>query len=212
MSLHFESSNVEPPKPSMLSAPNEFPEPGLDATNLQRDRFELLSAYLDGEVSADERRQVEAWLAEDPTMQQLYKRLLKLHQGFQALPTPAPSQPVDLAIAQVLKKVDRRPRLTVLWGSGAAIAAAGLVAIVSSLSNPGNNPQFATQPAGQDSVAIAPANNQPSTANPTGAAIQAPEPTGLLVSLDEPVMLIAKTEISTDLPTDSPTRNADNRN
>lgn len=34
--------------------------------NLHRDRFELLSAYIDHEVTADERRQVEAWINEDP--------------------------------------------------------------------------------------------------------------------------------------------------
>uniref|UniRef100_A0ACD5GTL5 Anti-sigma factor family protein n=1 Tax=Desertifilum tharense IPPAS B-1220 TaxID=1781255 RepID=A0ACD5GTL5_9CYAN len=33
---------------------------------LKRDRFELLSAYLDGEVTASERQQVENWLDTDP--------------------------------------------------------------------------------------------------------------------------------------------------
>lgn len=35
--------------------------------NLKRDRFELLSAYLDGEVTSSERHQVEDWLRSDPT-------------------------------------------------------------------------------------------------------------------------------------------------
>jgi anti-sigma factor RsiW len=34
------------------------------------ERFELLSAYLDGEVTASERKQVEAWLATDRAFQQ----------------------------------------------------------------------------------------------------------------------------------------------
>jgi Putative zinc-finger len=210
MSFNFESSNIDPLKPSMLSAPNEFPESGREAMNLQRDRFELLSAYLDGEVTADERRQVETWLTEDATMQQLYKRLLKLQQGFQAIPAPAPSQPVDLAIAQVMKKVDRRPRLTVLWGTGVTIAAAGLVAIVSSLSNPGGTPQFANNSPGAESVAIAPNPNGAVESSSSGTA-QVPEPTGLLIALDQPVLLIAKTEVSVDVPSDSPARNADIR-
>ncbi|MEM9769414.1 MAG: zf-HC2 domain-containing protein, partial [Cyanobacteria bacterium P01_D01_bin.71] len=55
----------------------------LDAT--KRDRFELLSAYLDGEVSPDERRLVATWLDKDPEAQCLYRRLLQLRQGFQGL-------------------------------------------------------------------------------------------------------------------------------
>jgi hypothetical protein len=48
----------------------------LDVT--KRDRFELLSAYLDGEVSPEERRLVTTWLADDPETQCLYQRLLHL--------------------------------------------------------------------------------------------------------------------------------------
>jgi len=40
---------------------------------LKRDRFELLSAYLDGEVTAAQRQQVEDWLGNDPEVQ-LYAR------------------------------------------------------------------------------------------------------------------------------------------
>ena len=38
---------------------------------MKRDGYELLSAYLDGEVTAAERKQVEEWLANDPTVQSL---------------------------------------------------------------------------------------------------------------------------------------------
>ena len=38
----------------------------------QRDRFELLSAYIDGEVTAAERGQIEQWLTTDPEVQCLY--------------------------------------------------------------------------------------------------------------------------------------------
>lgn len=46
----------------------------------KRDTFERLSAYLDGEVTAAERQQVEAWLATDSEAQRLYQRLLNLRQ------------------------------------------------------------------------------------------------------------------------------------
>lgn len=48
---------------------------------VKRDRFELLSAYLDGELTAAERRQVEELLANDQAVKCLYVRLLKLRQG-----------------------------------------------------------------------------------------------------------------------------------
>jgi len=38
--------------------------PDLDST--QQSRFELLSAYLDGEVSPQERKQIHHWLDTDP--------------------------------------------------------------------------------------------------------------------------------------------------
>ncbi|MFM8202724.1 MAG: anti-sigma factor family protein, partial [Dolichospermum sp.] len=49
----------------------------------KREYFELLSAYLDGEVTATERRQVEQWLSTDASVKCLYKRLLNLRQGLQ---------------------------------------------------------------------------------------------------------------------------------
>src|SRR6478735_5870349 len=48
---------------------------------------ELLSAYLDGELSADERAAIEARLATDPAAQQLLHELRSVSQSVQALPT-----------------------------------------------------------------------------------------------------------------------------
>lgn len=68
----------------------------LDVT--KRDRFELISAYLDGEVTPHERRLVADWLAHDPEVQHLYRRLLMLRQAFRALPVAAiePSAPLPI--------------------------------------------------------------------------------------------------------------------
>ena len=57
----------------------------LDVT--KRDRFELISAYLDGEVTPAERLLVTNWLAHDPEVQNLYRRLLLLRQAFRTLPS-----------------------------------------------------------------------------------------------------------------------------
>lgn len=90
---------------------------------LKRDRFELLSAYLDGEVTAAERRQVEDWLAHDSQIQQLYVRLLKLRQGLQTIPMRSTSQSVEQTIEQVYQRMHRRSRhQAIVWGGGAIAA------------------------------------------------------------------------------------------
>jgi hypothetical protein len=87
----------------------------------QRDRFELLSAYLDGEVTASERRQVESWLATDAKTQCLYSRLLTLRQGLQTLPIVKSEQSVEQFVDQMTARLDYQPRRWV-WG-GLAVAA-----------------------------------------------------------------------------------------
>jgi anti-sigma factor RsiW len=75
--------------------------------NLKRDRFEMISAYLDGEGSSEERRQVECWLQNDATVQQLYSRLLALRQGIQTMPTPVSNAAaVERTIEQVFARLD----------------------------------------------------------------------------------------------------------
>ncbi len=51
-------------------------------------RFELLSAYLDDEVTAEERKLVAQWLTEDANTQQMYQRLLMLRQAIRTAPVP----------------------------------------------------------------------------------------------------------------------------
>ncbi|MBW4439674.1 MAG: Fis family transcriptional regulator [Plectolyngbya sp. WJT66-NPBG17] len=150
---------------------NNAMPPSSDSQLNARDRFELLSAYLDGEVTASERKQVEEWLSTDASVQQLHARLLKLRQAFRSMPAPAPVQSVERTVDQVLAKVDRRPKLRLVWG-GAAIAAAvmGAVSLFSV-----RQPQMAQNP-------------------PQQPAVQAQQqPTGgddMMVALDRPVVSI----------------------
>jgi anti-sigma factor RsiW len=115
--------------------------------SLQRDRFELLSAFIDGEVTAAERSQVQQLLATDADMQRLHSRLMKLRQEVQKLPVPASEATAQETAQQVFSKIDRRRvRQTVVWG-GAALAAV----FVSALSGvfPGSQsfmPQLAQAP------------------------------------------------------------------
>lgn len=95
----------------------------------KRDRFELLSAFLDGEASAHERRQVEEWLATDPQVQCLYARLLKLRKGLRTIPVPASEQPVEETVTQVFSRLSRRRQKQMLVWGGTAIAAVFIGAI-----------------------------------------------------------------------------------
>ncbi|MDX2243784.1 MAG: Fis family transcriptional regulator [Leptolyngbyaceae cyanobacterium bins.302] len=172
MTANFDSQNSDH---QSLAGNQRQPSRAPDV--LQRDRFELLSAYMDGEVSADERRQVEDWLANDPTVQRLHSRLLKLRQAFQTMPVPvADEQSVQHTVDAVLSRVDRRPRLSVVWG-GIAIAAVAIGAMTSALL--GDNP-FAPQ--------VAQNPEQPSVEAPVAQE----EP--LLIALDKPLVSIPENQ------------------
>ena len=55
---------------------------------IPQERFELLSAYIDGEVSDTEEQLVETWLADDADFRRLYQQQLKLSQLLIDLPVP----------------------------------------------------------------------------------------------------------------------------
>jgi anti-sigma factor RsiW len=140
--------------------------------NLQRLRFELLSAYLDGEVTADERKQVQHWLATDPQVQRQYAKMLKLRQGIQTLPVPAAEQPAQQIAQQVFARIDRhRNRRLIAWG-GAAIAALFMGAL----------------------SGVMPQSPAPQVATNLSPQKVAPQP--LMVALNEPVIPIPKAAIA----------------
>ena len=91
----------------------EDPQPELP---LVEERFEQLSAYLDGELSPQEARQVEDWLASDPQARQLYSQLAALQAGLANLkaPTPDPVQ-TELLISRVFEKLNQTPELDLGW-------------------------------------------------------------------------------------------------
>jgi anti-sigma factor RsiW len=171
------TSNFNAPNDNHQPSPMNGQNSSSCSSNLiQRDRFELLSAYLDGEVTAAERKQVEVWLASDQTVQRLHSRLLKLRHGLQNMPVPASSQPTEQTVNDVLTRLERKPKLSLVWG-GAAIAALFIGAIVSSLLPGGQTPV--------PQLAKEPAINAPQT-NVNEA---------LLVALDKPLVEIPKTPV-----------------
>jgi negative regulator of sigma E activity len=153
---------------------------------VKRDRFELLSAYLDGEVTAAERRQVEEWLSNDPTVQHLYARLLKLRQGLRTLPVPQQT-PVEETVQNVFTRLRRRSRYLMLTG-GTAVAAV-FIGAVSGLFTGGEStiPQLANHSIEPTQTASAPVS-----------AAQ-----NLMVAINNPVFPIPKTaEATPDNPVD----------
>ena len=95
----------------------------------QRDRFELLNAYLDGEVTAAERRQVEDWLTTDSAAQCLYSRAVGLRQKWQLM-SPLAQQPVASEVKQMFS-CREKPKRDVLWK--ATVLAAVLLGALSSV-------------------------------------------------------------------------------
>lgn len=147
---------------------------------VKRDRFELLSAYLDGEVTATERKQVEEWLANDASVQCLYARLLKLRQGLRTLPVPATQQSPEAAVQQVLTRLRRRSRFN--WMAGSAAVAACAIGAVSGLVGGGSMvPQLAQRP-------------QREPIQTSSASIVPPSP--LMVGLNNPVIEIPKAAVA----------------
>lgn len=147
----------------------------LDVT--KRDRFELLSAYLDGEVSPEERRLVITWLADDPETQCLYRRLLHLRQGFQGLcPEQWQSENAQRTARAVITKLNHRLRLTCMAGMTAAA-----VAVIGVFSGALNHPM------GRMGIVQSPSVDE-----------------NLEIALDQPPITIPKPAVVTDMaPMDS---------
>jgi negative regulator of sigma E activity len=148
---------------------------------VKRDRFELLSAYLDGEVTAAERKQVEEWLANDASVKCLYARLLNLRQGLRTMPVPASEQPIEQTVQQVMARLRRRSQLTWAFG-GATIAACVIGSIVGII------------PGGEiKTLQLAQQRIESTQKTPESAAIPA---SPLMVTLNNPVVEIPKAAVA----------------
>jgi anti-sigma factor RsiW len=136
-------------------------------------KFELISAYLDGEATPEECEQVRHWLATEPESQKLYQRLLKLHQSFHHLPSPAQPVAASQVADALFTKIDRARHQKLAWTGGAAIAAIFLGAI--SLVRPANL-QMAEQ------------------ARPTASVTSNQNPELLMIAVNRPVIELPDNE------------------
>jgi anti-sigma factor RsiW len=115
---------------------SEYDAPSFEPEEGEFDYFELLSAYIDGEATVEERKQVQQWLDNDPEIKHIYLQLLKLQSGIQNLTVPTQETiPAAILSEQVFNCIDRRDnrKKTVIWGS--AIAATIVTTIISLIPN-----------------------------------------------------------------------------
>ncbi len=128
----------------MTSNYDEFYDGSLSPLEMEEgeiDCFEVLSAYIDGEATAQERRQVQEWLDNDPEIKKLYLQLLKLQGGMQQMVLPVGSSiAAEDLTEQVFATIDKRSRnkRIAIWGSAiAATIVATVVSVFPNVSTPG---------------------------------------------------------------------------
>lgn len=111
------------------------------------ERFELLSAYIDGEVSDIEEQLVEKWLSEDPDFRRLYQQQLKLCQLLIDLPVPVATNSslkadTNVMIDRVFAEIDKRSQRRKWKLAGLGISVAAVVGIFGSMFTFNSSPQF----------------------------------------------------------------------
>lgn len=94
-------------------------------------RFELLSAYIDGEVTPEERQQVQKWLDADPQLKQTYLGLLRLQRELPCIPTPSTGISTEQLSECVFRRIEQTNRLNRLLFWGGMVITAVLVGALS---------------------------------------------------------------------------------
>ena len=113
-------------------------------TNSQ-ERFELLSAYIDGEVTNTEEQLVEQWLSDDVDFRRIYQHQLKLRQLLIDLPVPVSSSvtaETNVMIDRVFAEIDKRSQRRKWKLAGIGVSMAVVVGIFGSMFTFNSSPQF----------------------------------------------------------------------
>ncbi len=149
---------------------SNFDDFGNDRSQL--DYFELLSAYIDGELTPAERDRVQYWLDNDPEIKTTYIQLLKLQTQIQEIPTP-PTVSVEELSAEVFQKIDhhRLRKRCLVWGGGALAAAflATISGIFPGINSPGLRLAESTSETFSKPMMVAVAINKPAVKIPKTA-------------------------------------------
>jgi hypothetical protein len=145
----------------------------LDEGGEESHRFDLISAYIDNEVTVEERKLVQHWLDNDAASKKLYQQLLGLQTNLRQIPVPASIASEQLA-EQVFRKVDGQRRQK-YYVYGGAILTAMAIAVGSYFISERNDPM--------SQMAISPGN-------------VSQEGEHLMIALNHPIMEIPETEQS----------------
>ena len=142
------------------------------------ERFELLSAYIDGEVTETEEQLVEQWLSDDVEFRRLYQQQMKLRQSLIDLPVPVAANSsakketeimIDLVFAEIDKRSQRRK-----WKlAGIGISVAAVVGVFGSMFTFNSSPQF----------------------SPVANSVKSPAPVAeepVLIAMEEPLVPLPK--------------------
>ena len=82
-------------------------------------RFELLSAYIDGEVTSRESKAIEYWLDTDPDFNKLHKTLLRIKRETYIISTPINIKSKSVLSQDIFNKIDcqQRKKFNTILGS-----------------------------------------------------------------------------------------------
>lgn len=149
-----------------------------NSMTIPKERFELLSAYIDCEVNDAEEQLVEQWLSDDAEFRQIYQQQLKLRQLLIDLPVPVTANSsvkadTDLMIKRVMAEIDKRSQRRKWKWAGIGISAAAVFGIFGSMFTFNSSPQF----------------------SPVANSIKAPVSTTeepVLVAMEEPLVPLSK--------------------
>jgi predicted anti-sigma-YlaC factor YlaD len=147
------------------------------------EKFELLSAYLDGEVNAAERKQVELWLQEDAAFKAMYNKMRGMHSAIEQIPLPPVTEPINKFADEVFAKIDQRRQFKFLKVVGGACVA-GMVAASAMFTTTfqGSNQQL------QVAKSVLP------TSVPNSLSILV-KPTPLMVALNDSIVQISPNKV-----------------
>jgi anti-sigma factor RsiW len=149
-----------------------------NSMTIPEERFELLSAYIDGEVTDAEEQLVEQWLSDDVDFRRFYQQQLKLRQFLIDLPVPSTANSsvkanTEIMIDRVFAEIDKRSQRRKWKLAGIGISVAAVVGIFGSLFTFNSSPQF----------------------SPVANSVKAPAPVveePVLIAMEEPLVPLPK--------------------
>ncbi len=150
-----------------------------NSMTIPQERFELLSAYIDGEVTNTEEQMVEQWLSDDIDFRRLYHQQIKLRQLLVDLPVPVAANSsvraeTNVMINRVFAEIDKRSQRRKWKLAGFGVSVAAVVGIFGSMFTFNSSPQFS------------PVAN--SIKNPATTIVEEP----VLIAMEEPLVPVPK--------------------